>query len=202
MKPLPLKWIPLQVPLKKTYDFSNRYMIVYIFSGCFSYFTFYMLWDDYLKALSLIGKVPRGLTVKNFGKCLKTLLNGCFLNKCSKEFACGFSLKNCLWWRAVVLCISHASGKAIPRVVKCYQEIFCTSCFSNTSIRLLLKLRRNNQSFLIQSKFSEHHCIYEIFSNFSCSYIITAFSPHFLSLLQSSFFQGWSENDIWYLLKE
>ena len=52
-----------------------------------------MLSGDYLKALSFIGKAPRGLTVKNFRKCLKTLLNGCFLNQHSKEFVCGFFLK-------------------------------------------------------------------------------------------------------------
>ena len=136
-----------------------------------------------------------GLTVKNFRKCLKTLLNGCFLNQFSKEFVCGFFLKNgikknCLWWCIVVSCINHASGKVLPRLVECYQEIFYASCFSNTSRWLLLKLPRNNQLFLIQSKVSEHQWIsfYGIFSNFI--YITTAFSPHFISPLQSSFFMA------------
>ena len=32
--------------------------------------------------------------------------------------------KVCLWWRVVVSCISHASGKFLPAVVKFYREIF------------------------------------------------------------------------------
>ena len=94
---LPLKWIPLQVPLIKISDFSNNYMIVYIFSGWFSYFSFYMLWGDYLKALSFIEKVPQGLTIKNLRKCLKTiktLLNGCLSNQHSKKILCILLLKN------------------------------------------------------------------------------------------------------------
>ena len=40
MKPLALKWILLQGPLTKMFNFSNNYVIVYIFSG---YFSFYLL---------------------------------------------------------------------------------------------------------------------------------------------------------------
>ena len=166
MKSLLLKWIPLQAPLKKISNFSNNYMIVHIFSGCFSYFTFYMLRGNYLKALSFIGKVPQGLPVKKFRKCLKKLLNGCF--------------------SLVLLCCVSVM---LVLVVKFYQEIFYKSCFSNTSRRLLLKLPRNNQSFLIQLKVSKHYCIsfYRIFFKLFV-HIITTFSPHFRSPLQSLFF--------------
>ena len=115
MKPLPLQLIPSQVPLTKTYNFSNNYVLVHI---------------------PFAEKVPRVLIMKNFGKCLKTLLNGCFSNQHSKEFLCSFSLKNgithkkvCLWWRVVVSCISHASGKVLPGVVTFYREIFYNSRF-------------------------------------------------------------------------
>ena len=167
MKSLLLKWIPLQAPLKKISNFSNNYMIVHIFSGCFSYFTFYMLRGNYLKALSFIGKVPQGLPVKKFRKCLKKLLNGCF---------------------SLVLCCVSVM---LVLVVKFYQEIFYKSCFSNTSRRLLLKLPRNNQSFLIQLKVSKHYCIsfYRIFSNFLCILLLPSvltfvvrFSPYFSQL--------------------
>ena len=136
MKPLPLKWIPFQVPLIKSSNFSNNYMIVYISSGCFSYFIFYMLWGDYLKALSFIEKVAQGLILKNFRKCfLKTLLNSCFSNKHSKNFYVVSYWKMesernvCLCWCIVMSCISHASGKVLPRVWKLYQQIFYESCF-------------------------------------------------------------------------
>ena len=39
-------------------------------------------------------KNSRGITVKNFRKCLKTLLNGCFSNQHSKEFLSNFLLKS------------------------------------------------------------------------------------------------------------
>ena len=117
--------------------------------------------------------------MKNFRECLETLLNGCFSNQHSEEFLCSFSLKsgitkNCLWWRVVVSCISHDSGKVLPREVKFYQEIFYECRFSNTSRRLLLKLPRNNQSFLIQSQVAEHQRIsYRSFSNFSCVLLLS-----------------------------
>ena len=94
IKPLPWKWVPLQVPLTKISNFSNNYMIVYIFSCCFSYFTCYMLWGDYLKTLSFIEKVLQGLTMKNFRTHLKKLLNGCFSNQHSKKILCSYFLKN------------------------------------------------------------------------------------------------------------
>ena len=50
---------------QKFSNFSNNYIIVHVCSGCFSYFTFHMLWGDYLEALSFIEKV-------------KTMLSGCF----------------------------------------------------------------------------------------------------------------------------
>ena len=87
------------------------------FQRLLSYFTFYMLWGDYLEALSFIEKVSRGLTVKKFRKCLKTLLNDCFSKHHRKEFLRSFLLKNgiiknCLFVvtrRCIVY--SHASGK-------------------------------------------------------------------------------------------
>ena len=58
--------------------------------------------------------------MRNFRKCVKTLLNACFSNQHSEEFLCRFLLKSgitkkCLWWRVVVSCISHANGKVLPR---------------------------------------------------------------------------------------
>ena len=150
-------------------------MIVYIFSGCFSYFTFYMLWGDYLRARSFLGKVPLGLTVKKNQKIFKN------------------TAERLLLTRVVVLCISDAStsGKILPRVVKFYREILYESRSSNTSRRLLLKLPGNNQSFLIQSKVSKHYRIffYGISSNFLCILLLPSvlvflvlFSPHFSGL--------------------
>ena len=97
----------------------------------------------------------------------------------------------CFWWRVVVSCINHASGKVLPRVVKFYQEIFYKSRFSHKSRRLLLKLPRNNQSFLIQSKVCKHYRIsfYGIFSNIQCILLLLSvliflvlLSPHFSGL--------------------
>ena len=101
----------------------------------------------------------------------------------------------CLWWCIIVLCISQTSAKVLPKVVKFYQEIFYKIWFSNTSRRVLLKLPRNNQLFLIQSQVAEHHCIpYIIFQTFhACYYCLQSsfsqsssvlifsvlFSPHF-----------------------
>ena len=74
------------------------------------------------------------------------------------------------------------------RVVKFYQEIFYGCHFSNTSRRLLLKLPRNNQPFLIQLQVAEHQYIsYTSFVNFSCMLLLSSvlltfsvlFSPHF-----------------------
>ena len=73
-------------------------------------------------------------------------------------------------------------------MVKFYREIFYECRFSNTSRRLLMKLPRNNQSFLIQSQFAEHQRIsYRFFSNFSCVLLLSSvlltfsvlFSPDF-----------------------
>ena len=95
--------------------------------------------------------------------------------------------KNWLWW-CIVSCISHASGKILPRVVNFYQEILNKSDFSNTSRPLLLKLPRNNQSFLIHLQVAEHQCIsYRSFSNFLCVLLLSSvlltfsvlFSLHF-----------------------
>ena len=41
----------------KIRNFSNSYFIVHIFNGSFTYFTFYILWCDYLKALTFIEKL-------------------------------------------------------------------------------------------------------------------------------------------------
>ena len=154
IKSVLLKWIPLQVPLK-IFNFSNNYTkkYIYIFSGCFSYFTFYMLWGDYILENNI------------FYWKSSTRINS---EKIQKMF------KNTTTWLlltcAVVSCISHAiaSGKVLPRVVKFYWEIFYKSHLSNVSRRLLLKSPQNNQSFLIQSKVSKHYGIYGIFSNFLC----------------------------------
>ena len=96
-----------------------------------------------------------------------------------------------MWWRVVVSCISHASAKVLPRAVTFCREIFCKSCFSNTWRRLLLTLPRNNQSltYILQNFF-------KLFMR-----VITIFSVHFVSPLQSSFLQGWSENVIRYRQK-
>ena len=131
--------------------------------------------------------------MKNFRKYWKTLLNGCFSNQHSKELLCSFLLKSksqkivCLWWRIVASCISHTNGKVLPRVVKFYRYIFYKCCFASTSRRLLLKLPRNNQSFLIQLQVAEYQRItYRSFSNFSCVLLLPSvvtcsilFNPHF-----------------------
>ena len=78
--------------------------------------------------------------------------------------------------RAIVSCISHAvaSGKVLPKVVEFYREIFYKNRFPNTLRRLLLKLPRNNHSFLIQLKGSKHYRLsfYGILSNFLCMLLL------------------------------
>ena len=173
MKSLPLKWIPVQVPLLKISNFSNNFMIVYIFKGCFSYFTFYMLW--LFENIIFYWKSSTRIDREKIQKMFKNLTERLLLT------------------RTVVSCIIHAiaSGKALPRVVKFYQEIFLKTRFSNKSRRLLLKLPRNNQSFLIQSKVCKHYRIsfYGIFSNIQCILLLPSvliflvlFSPHFSGL--------------------
>ena len=80
-----------------------------------------------------------------------------------------------------MLCISHASSKVLPGVVKFTDKFSIKVVFSNILRWLLLKLPRNNQSFLIQLQVAEHHCIsHRIFSNFSCVLLLPS------SLSQSS----------------
>ena len=99
MKPLPLKWIPSQVPLKKMPNFNNNLNYSTFFSWLLFIFSFLhaevIIWKCYL-----------------------------LLKKCLKDL-CSFLLKNgitrnCLWWRIIVWCISHASGKVLLRVVEFY----------------------------------------------------------------------------------
>ena len=136
----------------------------------------------------VLNKVLRGFTVKNFGKCLKIPLNGCFLNQHSKWFLCSFLLKNRITKKQFVCGDASLCSAPVLLVVKFYREIFYKICFSNTSRWLLLKLPRNNQLFLIQSQVAEHHCMsfYEICSNFSCVLLLSSvlifsvlFSPDF-----------------------
>ena len=117
---------------------------------------------------SFTGKVTQGLMLKKFRKCLKTLLNSSF----SHSSLCHVSVMLLL-------------------VVKFYREIFYKSCFSNMSRQLLLKLLRNNQSFLIQLKVSKHYRVpfYGFFSNLLCILLLLSvltflvlFSPHFSGL--------------------
>ena len=76
---------------------------------------------------------------------------------------------------------------SVMLVVKFYREIFYKCRFSKKSRRLLLKLPRNSQSFLIQPQIAEHQCIsYRSFTNFSCVLLLSSvltfsvlFSPHF-----------------------
>ena len=120
------------------------------------------------------------MTVIKFRKCSNALLNGCFSNHPRKELLCSFLLKsgitkNSSWWRVVSSWISHASDKVLLRVVKFYRQIFSKYNFSNTTRRLLLKLTRNNQSFLIQSQAAEHQRIsYRFFSNSSCVLLLSS----------------------------
>ena len=103
MKPLLLKLIPLQVPRSSCKNFQFQQQL---YSS-----TYY----------HLLKKVPPGLTVINFRKCSKALLNGCFSNHHRKELLCSFLLKsgitkNSLFVVCVVLsCISHGSGKVLLR---------------------------------------------------------------------------------------
>ena len=62
------------VPLIKISNFSNNYILVHII----------IYWK----------KVPPGLTVINFRKCSKALLNDCFSNHHRKELLCSFLLKS------------------------------------------------------------------------------------------------------------
>ena len=89
------------------------------------------------------------------------------------------------------LLLTRIIVSSISLVVKFCREIFCRSCFSNTSRWLFLKLSRNNHSFLIQLNVSEHHHIwlYGFFSNFSYMLLLPSvltflvcFSPNFSGL--------------------
>ena len=162
MKPLLLKLIPLQVSSSSYKNFSFQQQLY----SSTSY--------------HLFKKVPQGLTVIKFRKCSNALLNGCFSNHPRKELLCSFLLKsgitkNSSWWRVVSSWISHASDKVLLRVVKFYRQIFSKYNFSNTMRRLLLKLTRNNESFLIQSQAAEHQRIsYRFFSNFPCVLLLSS----------------------------
>ena len=69
-------------------------------------------------------------------------------------------------------CISQASGKVLLRMVKIFYE--CR--FSSTSRRLLLKLPRTNQSFLIQLQKTNVYPI-DLFQAFHvCYYCLTSSS--------------------------
>ena len=139
-------------------------------------------WGSYYKSTVCLGKtlsncrLPRWISRaaiiiywKSSMKKVKTLLNGCLSNQHRKEFLCSCLLKsgitkNCFWLCVVVSCMSHASGKVLPRLVKFYWQIFYKCRFSNTSRQLLLKLPRNSQSFLIQSQVAEYqHVSYRFF---------------------------------------
>ena len=165
MKPLTLKLIPSQVPLTKVFNFSNNYVLVHI---------------------TFCWKSSTRIDREKFQKM--------FSNQQNKEFLCSFLLKNgithkkvCLWWRVVESCISHASGKVLPGLVKFSREIFYKSRFFKHIETAPSEITRNNQSFLIRLQVAEHHCIsYRIFSNFSCVLLLSSvltfsvlFSPTF-----------------------
>ena len=103
-------------------------------------------------------------------------MSGCFPNQHSKEFLCSFLLKNgithqkiCLWWCVVVSCISHASGKVLPGVVKFYREIFCKSRFFKHIETASSEITKKQPVIFNTIAGWEHHCIsYRIVSNFSC----------------------------------
>ena len=131
--------------------------------------------------------------MKNFRKCLKTLLNGCFSKQHSKEFFRSFLLKNGITKTILFVvprrCVaySHASGKVLAGVVKFYREIFYKSRFYKRIKTAASEITKKQQSFLTRSQVAEHHCIsYRIFSNFSCVLLLSSvltfsvlFSPHF-----------------------
>ena len=112
MKPLPLKLIPLQVPLTKISNFSNNYVLVHII----------FCWKSSTR-------IDREKFQKMFKK---TLVNGCFSKQHSKEFLRSFLLKNGIT-KTNFVCgdasYSHASGKVVAGLVKFYREIFYKSRF-------------------------------------------------------------------------
>ena len=141
----------------------------------------------------ILNKVPRGLTAKNFRKCLETLLNG-WASITNNFHVVSFLIekrntKNSLWWH--VLC--RASVMLVVKVTKKFFN------FANKSRRLLLKLPRNNQSLLIHSQVAEQHLIsfYRISPKFSCVFLQSSFCQSFSVLI----LQGWSENILRYQLK-
>ena len=71
----------------------------------------------------------------------------------------------------VVSCISHASGKVLPRVVKFFWEILYKSRFSNTLRGLLLKLPRNSGHFQYSRSLQNTNvCRIEFFQTFHACY--------------------------------
>ena len=108
------------------------------------------------------------------------------------------SQKNCLWWYMIVSCISHSSGKVLPRT-------FLNKVFFR-HIKMAASEIRNNQSFLIQLQVARHHHIsfYRISAKFdkipekdiwwcfaTCDCLIQTFYTYYY-YLQSSFSQSYS----------
>ena len=91
--------------------------------------------------------------------------------------------KNCLWWRVVVSCISHASGTVLKR-------IFLKKLFFK-HIKMAASEFTKKRPFIFNTIAGCKTPSYILLWNFIRLFmrIITIFSAHFLSLLQSSFLQ-------------
>ena len=90
----------------------------------------------------------------------------------------------CLWWRVVVSCISHASGKVLPRIF--LKKLF----FKHIKMAASEISKKGPVIFNTIAGCKTPSYILFIW-NFIRLFmrIITIFSAHFLSLLQSSFLQ-------------
>ena len=95
--------------------------------------------------------------------------------------------KNSLWWCVLVSCISHVSGKVLTSVVRFYQKIFNTMFFKQ--IKMAISEITKKQQVIFDTVAGCRTPSYVLLLNVSRLFmcIITVFSPHFLSQLQSSF---------------
>ena len=156
MKPLPLKWIPSQVPITKIFNFSNDYVLVHII----------FCW-----------KSSTRIDHEKFQKMLKH----CWTVASQTSVAKNFYVVS--YWKAESHTKKFVCGDAslcrvsVMLVVKFYREIFCKSFFKHIETATS-EITKKQPVILIQSQVAEHHCIPVLFLSSVLTFSVL-FSPHF-----------------------
>ena len=170
MKPLPLKWIPSQIPIPKIFNFSNDYVLVHII----------FCW-----------KSSTRIDREKFQKMLKHCWTVASQTSVAKNFYVVSYWKAESHTKKFVCSDASLCRVSVTLVVKFYREwfyreIFCKSFFKHIETATS-EITKKHSVILIQSQVAEYHCIpYRVFSNFSCVLFLSSaltfsvlFSPHF-----------------------